>query len=125
MATISKGITLSYGDKALTNLLEIPDLDIGGDVERIEITTLADATRKYTDGLKNVPESIEFKFIYEETQFTTLNALADVQQWKVSIPDGGECSFSGTCGVRLDGVGIGAALTYTLTVRPTTELVWA
>ena len=56
MATISKGITLSYttidGDFVeLTNLQEIPEL--GGDVEAIEITTLADEAHKYTDGIKN------------------------------------------------------------------------
>lgn len=123
MATISKGITLSYGDKALTNLMEIPDL--GGETESIEITTLADAAHKYTAGLKNYGDSLEFKFLYEETQFTTLNALADSQQWKVALPDGATCSFGGECSVRLDGVGVGAALTYTLSIKPDTEMAWA
>lgn len=123
MATISKGITLSYGDKPLTNLMEIPDL--GGSVEAIEITTLADAAHKYTDGLKNYGDSLEFKFLYEEAQFTTLNGLADSQQWKVSLPDGATCTFSGSCSVRLDGVGVAAALTYTLSIKPQTEMTWA
>lgn len=123
MATISKGITLSYGDKPLTNLMEIPDL--GGEVEAIEITTLADAAHKYTQGLKNYGDSLEFKFLYEEAQFTTLNGLSGSQQWKVTIPDGATCSFGGSCSVRLDGVGVGAALTYTLSIKPDSEMAWA
>lgn len=123
MATISKGITLSYGDNPLTNLMEIPDL--GGTTESIEITTLADAAHKYTDGLKNYGDSLDFKFLYEAEQFTTLNGLNDSQQWKVALPGGENCSFSGPCSVRLDGVGVAAALTYTLSIKPETEMTWA
>ena len=123
MAVISKGITLSYGENALTNLMEIPDL--GGDTEAIEITTLADAAHMYTDGLKNYGDSLEFKFLYEETQFSTLNGLTGSQSWKVTLPDGAVCSFGGTCSVKLDGVGVNAALTYTLAIKPNSEMIWA
>lgn len=123
MATISKGITLSYGENALTNLMEIPDL--GGSVDAIEITTLADAAHRFTDGLISYGDSLEFKFLYEEAQFSTLHGLKDEQQWKVSLPDGATCSFGGSCSVRLDGVGVGAALTYTLSIKPNSEMVWA
>ena len=129
MAVISKGITLSYkGGSAgefveLTNLQEIPDL--GGEVEAIEITSLADAAHMYTDGLKNYGDSLAFKFLYEGEQFTTLGALAGVNQWKVELPDGAACTFSGTSSVKLDGVGVNAALTYTLSVKPSTEMIWA
>ena len=123
MAVISKGITLSYGDKALTNLQEIPEL--GGDVEAIEITTLADAAHTYTDGIKNYGDSLAFKFLYEDEQFTELNGLAGSQTWKVTLPDGTTCTFGGTCSVKLDGVGVNAALTYTLSVKPNSEMIWA
>lgn len=123
MATISKGITLSYGENLLTNLQEIPDL--GGEVEAIEITTLSDAAHVYTDGILNYGDSLEFKFLYEEEQFSTLNGLTDSQTWKVSLPDGATCSFGGTCSVKLDGVGVNAALTYTLAVKPNSAMVWA
>ena len=128
MAVISKGITLSYKNggssyTALTNLQEIPDL--GGSTEAIEITTLADAAHMYTDGLKDYGDSIEFKFLYEETQFTTLNGLSGSTEWQVKLPDQSTCSFSGTSSVKLDGVGVGAALTYTLAIKPNTEMAWA
>lgn len=127
MAVISKGITLSYKADAdfveLTNLQEIPEL--GGDAEAIEITTLADGAHMYTDGIKNYGDSLAFKFLYEKAQFTTLNGLANSVEWKVELPDGATCTFSGTGSVKLDGVGVNAALTYTLAVKPNTEMVWA
>ena len=128
MATISKGITLSYKASgaeyvALTNLLEIPDL--GGETEAIEITTLADEAHKYTDGLKNYGDSLAFKFIYEAAQFTALNGLEGATEWKVTLPDGEACTFSGSSSVKLDGVGVNAALTYTLAIKPATAMLWA
>jgi hypothetical protein len=126
MAVISKGITLSYKKDAdyieLTNLQEIPEL--GGDTEAIEITTLADAAHMYTDGIKSYGDSLTFKFLYEKEQFTTLNGLGEAE-WKVELPDGATCTFGGTCSAKLDGVGVNAALTYTLAVKPNSEMAWA
>ena len=128
MATISKGIKLSYKTAEntyteLTNLQEIPEL--GGDVEAIEITTLGDSAHMYTDGILNYGDSLPFVFLYEKTQFNTLQALEGSQDWKVSLPDNSTCSFSGTCSVKLAGVGVNAALTYTLSIKPNSAMVWA
>lgn len=135
MAVISKGIKLSYkatnseAYTELTDLQEIPEL--GGDTEAIEITTLADAAHKYTDGIKNYGDSLAFKFLYNPTQFKALGALEGVVDWKVALPEGNDkevaatCTFSGTCSVKLDGVGVNAALTYTLSVKPNSEMVFA
>lgn len=127
MATISKGIKLSYktGEGAfveLTNLQEIPEL--GGEKEAIEITTLADAAHMYTDGLINYGDSLTFKFLYEKEQFTTLNGLTGTQEWKVELPDGASCTFGGTGSVKLDGAGVAAVITYTLSVKPNSEMIW-
>jgi hypothetical protein len=125
-AVISKGITLSYKNGGefveLTNLQEIPEL--GGSVDAIEITCLSDAAHVYTDGIKSYGDSLAFKFLYETTQFETLNALSGSQEWEVALPDGSTCGFGGTCSVKLDGVGVNAALTYTLSVKPNTEMIW-
>ena len=123
MATISKGIKLYMGDVELTNLQEIPEL--GGETEAIEITTLADVAHTYTDGIKNYGDSLAFKFLYEKEQFGSLNSATGSQDWKVELPDGETCEFSGTCSVKLDGVGVNAALTYTLSVKPNSAMVWA
>lgn len=131
MAVISKGITLSYkaaGESGgtytpLTNLQEIPEL--GGDSEAIEITTLADAAHMYTDGIKNYGDSLSFTFLYENTQFETLNALTGSTSWQVKLPDDTTCSFTGTSSVKLAGVGVNAALTYTLAIKPNSAMTWA
>lgn len=134
MATISKGIKLSYKTNSetytdLTNLQEIPEL--GGDTESIEITVLSDAAHMYTNGIKNYGDSLAFKFLYDTTQFATLNSLSGSVDWKVSLPDGENgaidtiCTFSGTCSVKLDGVGVNSALTYTLSIKPNSEMTWA
>ena len=120
---ISKGITLFLGEKELTNLQEIPDL--GGEAEAIEVTVLSDAAHMYTDGILNYGDSLAFKFLYEKEQFVELNDLEGSQSWKVSLPDGATCTFGGTASVKLDGVGVNAALTYTLSVKPDSEMVWA
>ena len=128
MAVISKGIKLSYKTSGetytdLTNLQEIPDL--GGESEAIEITTLADAAHMYTDGILNYGDSLSFKFLYDKEQFTTLNTLSGSIGWKVTLPDSETCSFTGSCSIKLDGVGTNAALTYTLAIKPDSEMTWA
>ena len=129
MAVISKGITLSYKTSdaseyiELTNLQEIPDL--GGEGEAIEITTLADAAHMYTDGILNYGDSLAFKFLYEQAQFETLVNMEGSVGWKVTLPDGLACTFGGTKSVKLDAVGINSALTYTLAVKPDSEMIWA
>lgn len=123
MATISKGIKLFHGDKELTNLLEIPDL--GGEAEAIEITTLADAAHMYTDGILNYGDSLAFEFLYEKAQFIELSGLSGSQEWKVELPDSSTCSFGGTCSVKLNGVGVNEALTYSLAIKPDSEMIWA
>ena len=128
MAVISKGITLSYINDsvtvALSNLMEIPEL--GGDVEAIEITTLDDNGHKYTDGIKNYGDGLAFKFLYESAQFATLQNLNNNPvNWIVKLPDNVTYLFTGTCSVKLDGVGVNAALTYTLTIKPTSSMTWS
>jgi hypothetical protein len=127
MAVISKGITLSYKNGsefvALADLQEIPEL--GGETEAIEITTLADAAHMYTDGIKNYGDSLAFKFLYNTEQFELLNSLTGAQDWLVALPDGASCTFGGTCSVKLDGVGVNSALTYTLAIKPNSVMTWA
>ena len=129
-AVISKGIKLAYKASAsastytdLTDLQEIPDL--GGESEAIEITTLDDAAHMYTDGILNYGDSLSFKFLYKKTQFNTLTGLEGSISWKVTLPDSTACTFTGTSSVKLDAVGVNNALTYTLAIKPDSEMTWA
>lgn len=119
---LSLGIKLFMGEKELTNLQEIPDL--GGESEAIEVTTLADPAHMYIDGILSYGDSLAFKFLYEKAQFDELVAVDAIQTWKVELPDATTCSFSGGCSVKLDAVGINAPLTYTLAIKPNSEMVW-
>lgn len=131
---LSKGITLSYGSNgtslsALTNLQEIPD--IGGDIDTVEVTTLADAAHTYINGLLDYGDALEFTFLYDKTQFTTLRGLAGTKYWQVGLPDGTggavgtKATFQGESSVRINGVGTNEAITYTLSVTPNTDITWA
>jgi hypothetical protein len=75
--------------------------------------------------LINYGDSLAFKFLYEKAQFADLAEAEGSQQWKVTLSDGAVCSFSGSCSVKLDGVGVNAALTYTLSIKPDSEMLWA
>jgi len=135
MAYITKGIKLSYKSGGastytdLTNLQDIPDL--GGDVDSIEITTLNDDAHIYMNGLKDYGDSLDFKFIYDTTQFTTLKALTGSIEWKVTLPDGVSggnataITFSGEPNVKLNGGTYNEAMTYTLSIKPNSAMVVA
>lgn len=119
MAILSKGIKLSYSSTGtesytdLTDLLEIPSL--GGSVDKVDVTTLADASKKYINGIKDYGD-LAFKFNYAKAQFTTLNGLTGSINFKVTLPDTTTATFSGEPSVSLEGVGVGAAMTYTLNI---------
>ena len=119
MAILSKGIKLSYSSTGtesytdLTDLLEIPSL--GGSIDKVDVTTLADASKKYINGIKDYGD-LAFKFNYAKAQFTTLNGLTGSINFKVTLPDNTTATFSGEPFVSLEGVGVGAAMTYTLNV---------
>lgn len=119
-----------------TNLLEIPEIgsaDAG--FEQIDITTLADSKMKYMNGLESAsePEALEFKFLYEKEQFQRVQNASwqsnygtwdaehtsmKAAQWTITLPDGSNCTFVGKSSVRLEGVGVNAALSYILSVTP-------
>lgn len=119
MAILSKGIKLGYSATGtetytdLTDLLEIPSL--GGSIDKVDVTTLADASKKYINGIKDYGD-LAFKFNYAKEQFKTLNSLTGSVHFKVSLPDNTTATFSGEPSVSLEGVGVGVAMTYTLNI---------
>lgn len=136
--SISKNIRLYAGWGAtasavsrveIENLQEIPDLsNAQGETETIEITTLKDAYHEYTDGLKNYAESSElsFKFLYSPEEYHSVYELIsdDTQTgkylfWFVVLPDGSTFTIkSKSASTVINGVGVAAAITYTLNIVP-------
>ena len=129
--TLSKGIKLSYKASGgssfidLTNLQEIPD--IGGSADSVEVTTLDDAAHMYINGLLDYGDSLDFTFLYDKTQFNTLNGLSGSVNWKVTLPGTGglTATFSGESSVRLNSVGVNDAITYTLAIKPDSAIAFA
>lgn len=128
---LSKGIKLSYKSDSgstfteLTNLQEIPELG-NNTKEKVDVTVLSDSAKKSIDGLSDTAQDLPFKFLYDKEQFTTLAALTTSTDWQVELPsEGNTATFSGTPSVKLDSVGVGAALTYTLTISVNTEITFA
>lgn len=127
---LSKGIKLSYFDTAfvdLPNLQEIPEL--GAIAEKIEVTVLSDASKKYINGLKDYGD-LEFKFLYVNAtatdSFRVLSAFeagATTEQFQVELPDGATFTFSGQVSVKLDSVAVNAPLTFTVGIAMSTEIV--
>ena len=129
--TLSKGIKLSYKASGgnsytdLTNLQEIPD--VGGSADAVEVTTLDDAAHTYINGLKDYGDSLDFTFLYDKTQFTALDALTGTISWKVTLPGTSAltATFDGESSVKLNGVGTNDAITYTLSIRPSSAITFA
>ena len=132
--TISKGIKLFHGGvsgsnteyEILEDLMEIPEL--GGSADSIEITTLSDNAHKYMNGLMNYGDSLDFKFLYNSFSWSNCMACTEddvPHKFKVEIPNGITCEFEGYASVKLDGVGVNAALTHTLSIKPSSEFIWA
>lgn len=129
--TLSKGIKLSYKASGgnsytdLTNLQEIPD--IGGSADSVEVTTLDDSAHMYINGLLDYGDSLDFTFLYDKTQFNTLNGLSGSVSWKVTLPGTGglTATFDGEPSVRLNSVGVNDAITYTLAIKPSSAIAFA
>lgn len=126
---LTKGIKLSYKStgeeyKVLTNLQEVPEIGNGAP-EKIEVTTLDSEVKEYIAGLQDSGQDLAFKFLYDKTQFTELNGLAESQDWKVEMPDGVAATFKGTPSVKFDGASPNGAITYTLNVTVESAIAFA
>lgn len=127
-AISSIGVKLYYklGEAEFIEVKDIQEIpELGGEDEAIEVTTLADTAHVYIGGLKNYGDSLAFKAIYVKEQFAELEAMKDMATWKVELPDGANCTFDGTASVKMDAITVNNALTFTLAVKPASEMVWA
>lgn len=126
---ITKGIKLSYkaGEGEfidLKDLQEVPEIGNGAP-EKIEVTTLDSEVKEYIAGLQDSGQDLAFKFLYVKEQFTTLAAMAESMDWKVSLPDAVAATFKGKPSVKMDSASPNGAITYTLTVTVESEITFA
>jgi hypothetical protein len=134
----NKAADISANAYKLPGLQEIGELSgMGGGLSRdkIEITTLADDRHVYTDGLiaESDASEISFKFLFDAEIFRLAKAHADWEQsqisignkeeglgeWIVRLPDGATFTMKATVtNLKLDGAGVGAALTMSMGLTP-------
>jgi hypothetical protein len=128
----SVGVTVGYSAvipaTAYTNLdglQEVPE--IGGKVDKIDVTTLADSSKRYIRGLTD-PGDLAFKFLYANGAttdafrvlkgFETSKALTAFQ---IGFPDGTKIAFTAYVQVSVDSIKAGAALGFTANLTINSE----
>ena len=129
---LTKDITLSYKKdssssyEVLDGLQEVPSL--GGTPDKVEVTTLADASRRYIKGIKDYGD-LTFKFLYqngtETSNFRVLRGLEEsgkIVEWKVNFPDGTGFEFSGECTVAPSDGAVNAVITFNLTISLNSDI---
>lgn len=131
---LTKNTNLSYKQGELwielgADLQEFPDL--GAAAEQVEVTTLADANRRYINGIKDFG-TLDFTFLYdgasEDSAFKKLHALevaGNPVDFKVELPDGITVTFSGFASVTIAGGAVNDAMTFTLSINLNSDLVIA
>ena len=131
MATglLTKGAKLMY--KKETQYVEITDLQsfpsLGGQADKQEVTTLADAAHRYIKGLIEYGE-LQFKFLYDNASETSnyrvckgLDA-AGTTEWTVELPDKTTFEFSGESSTAIDEGAVNAPLTFTMTIALNSDI---
>ena len=152
---LSQGITLSIKKADLEpdytvipGLLEVPD--IGGTTEKIDVTTLADTSRQYINGIKDYGE-LTFKFVYDglccdgsagnSEKVSNYQFLYDLfegsnadtenkpKKWKIeykSTPTRHfNFTFDGYGSLSMDSASVNSALTFTLTITLASDIAYA
>lgn len=126
------GVKLGYATKGSTDytyvsgVLEIPEL--GGDVDKIEVTTLADTAHTYINGLRNNGDTMTFKCVYVEDEFKAINAINEEKSWIVDFAPTGAtltAKWDGTPSVKMNAVAVGGYLSYSLNIAPSTAVALA
>lgn len=147
---LSQGINLSIKNGTGTDFTVIPGLlevpDIGGTTEKIDVTTLADTSRQYINGIKDYGE-LTFKFIYDGlccdgnpgnsekiSNYQYLYSVFDQSgnepnRWKIEYNGTPTRKFSftfdGYGSLTMDAMSVNSALTFTLTITLASDIAYA
>lgn len=122
---LAKNIVLAYSAVPATTYTDLADLqeipDIGGTMDKVEVTTLADSGRRYINGLVDYGD-LTFKFLYDNSSATaSYRVLAAMngalKTWKITLPDLTTFVFTGYPSLKIDSAGVNAPLTYTLSIN--------
>ena len=134
VGVLSKGITFevaTYSGSTLSSYAVIDDLQsipsLGGEPEKVEVTTLADGVRRYINGIKDFGD-LEFGFLFDNStatssfrKFKSFEGQPKVS-CRITLPDkisnsghGTRFVFDAQLTAGLDEAGVNDPLTYTVT----------
>ena len=108
-------------------LMEVPEL--GGTPEKIDVTVLADAAKKFIPGIKDMGDLV-FKFLYDNSSATSnyrvlkgLDNAGTATNFQVEYPDGSKHAFTAVPSVKMDSGAINGALTFSVTMLLQSDIV--
>ncbi|MEC1177618.1 phage tail tube protein [Metasolibacillus meyeri] len=115
--TLSFKATSGSSFTVIEHLMEVPEL--GGDPEKVDVTTLASSVKQYIPGIRDLGD-LAFKFLYDnETTSSNYRILHGLQEagevvtFKVEYPDGTGHEFDAYVNVKMDSAAVNAAMTFT------------
>lgn len=124
--------TLSYKEGSMADYVEFEGLtevgEIGGEPEKIDVTTLKDKVKKTINGVKDLGD-LTFKFLYDNSTATSnyrvlqgLEADKKVANYKITYPDGTEHSFNAEVSVKMDSAAVNGVLTFSASMALQSEI---
>ena len=128
---LSKGIVLNHMVATvatpIADVQEVPDL--GGSVDKVEVTTLADGSKKYIAGIKEYGD-LEFIFLYDNTDassnYRVLKGFEDLEvadTFQVVLPDETTFDFTASVSTNIAGAKVGDALTFSAMFTLNSDIV--
>lgn len=128
---LTKDIKLGYSSTSGGTYTDIPNLQecpaLGGSVDKIDVTCLADGNKKYINGIKDFGD-LTFKFLYdnstETSNYRVLKGLeGKTTYWQVSFPDGTKFAFSGDVSCEVDSSAVNNAITFNANISLNSDMV--
>lgn len=119
--TAGTKLCMGEGKVELTGLLSTPDLS-EGEPEKIEVTTLADVSKRYINGLKDLGDGLEFEFNYESQadssyfKLRTVEEGGETEKFEVVFPDGLTFAFDAYVATKFSGASVGEQVKFTATL---------
>lgn len=118
----------SSASTTYTKLCDIKSFpDLGGEPERIDVTTLSDNVRHYTAGVQDL-SSFSFSANYIASDYAKINSLSghqyDYAIWLGTDGADGKWSWTGDIYVFKAGGDVNAAQEMTITAFPSTDFAY-
>ena len=129
---LTKGTKLSMKLGPETDYVELKGLtkvpDLGGKVDKVEVTNLSDGQKRYINGIKNLGDGLEFEFNYEnekDSAFYKLKAVQDsgkTASFKIEFPGGLAFTLDAEVSVSMDGAEVNKQVTFKASLTPASEM---